>query len=258
MNITINVLASGSKGNAVYLESGGRAVLIDAGLSARELVRRMGLVAVDPHRIEAILVTHEHTDHNRGVRALARRLKIPVHGTAGTLAATDLSADVISHVVKCGEAGTVGPFTIQPFSTPHDAADPVGYIVEQNGIKVGIATDLGYCTGLVQERLAGADAVIVESNHDEKMLMEGPYPWFLKQRVRSRTGHLSNDAAAGFLGRIHHTGLQHVILAHLSEVNNHPDLAGDTALNAEGLGGSGTVISVAGAAEPLETIVVER
>jgi phosphoribosyl 1,2-cyclic phosphodiesterase len=208
--------------------------------------------------VEAILVTHEHSDHNRGARVLARRLKVPVYATAGTLERTELAVDVVSHVLKSGEAGTVGPFDVLPFNTPHDAAEPVGFILGAQGLKVGVVTDLGYCTELVKERLSGVDALVIEANHDEKMLMEGPYPWFLKQRVKSRTGHLSNLAAAELLGSQSHTGLQHVVLAHLSEVNNDPALAGDVARSAGGIRGNGTRVAVARQAAPLPVIVVEK
>lgn len=258
MTLSISVLASGSKGNSIYLESHGRALVIDAGLSARELMRRMALAGADPGKVEGILVSHEHSDHNRGVRALARRLRVPVLATSGTLDRTELADDITCRVIRSGESSGLGPFSVLPFTLPHDAAEPVGFIIESDGIRVGLATDLGYCTALVAERLSGADAIIIESNHDLKMLLDGPYPWFLKQRVKSRMGHLSNASSAAVLADLTHPDLQHVILAHLSEVNNDPDLAGRTAREADGIRTNGTGVWVSQAAEPLGTVIVEK
>ncbi len=241
------VLASGSSGNCCYLETSAGALLVDAGLSARETLRRLKELGRDPARVEAILVTHEHIDHARGVRVLARQLGVPVRGTAGTLDA--LPEEVPgARELPSGESERMGGFTVSPFSLPHDAADPVGFVLEAGGVRVGVATDLGCVTGLARERLAGCGALVLESNHDERMLMEGPYPWHLKQRIRSRRGHLSNGDAAEMLAGLWHRRLRAVVLAHLSETNNLPRLALEGARAA--MGGD-LFLAAAEAARPL-------
>ncbi|MBN2719695.1 MAG: MBL fold metallo-hydrolase [Proteobacteria bacterium] len=252
-SVNICSLASGSKGNSLLVEGPEGALLVDAGLSARELMRRVCLVGMDPARIRGILVTHEHEDHIRGVRVLSRRLDLPVFTTSGTCAAAGLSRECPVNAVTPGVDFHLAGFSISPFSIPHDAADPVGFVLSMGSRKIGIATDLGYATSLVRKRLEGCDFLLIESNHDEKMLLEGPYPWFLKQRIRSRTGHLSNGASSGLLETLSHPGLRWVVLGHLSETNNTPDLALGTALGVLGGEGRGAKVHVAGM--PLPTPV---
>lgn len=254
MPIGLSVLSSGSKGNCIYVEGPHGAVIIDAGLSAREILKRLALVGGDPSRVGAILLTHEHTDHSRGIMPLARKLKVPVYGTLGTLEAVRLPQDVHTLPFRSG-TGFNGPgFGVMPFSIPHDAMDPVGFVLEADDVRIGIATDLGYGTALARERLKGCAAVVLESNHDETMLMEGPYPWFLKQRVRSRRGHLSNEASARILNAIKGSDLQLTVLAHLSEVNNSPELALTSAMDSIAGDGGGPRLEVASVSKPLPMI----
>lgn len=225
--ISLCVLASGSRGNAVYLASEAGALLIDAGLSGREIERRLRQQHLDPCHLVAILVTHEHSDHIRGVGVLARRYKLPVYMTAPThRAARDTIGELPAcHYFEPGKGFQVADFAIHPFALPHDAADPVGFTFARNGSRLGLATDLGVATGLVEERLKGCDLLLVEANHDKEMLANGPYPWHLKQRIRSRIGHLSNRATGELLGRLIHPNLRQIILGHLSETNNSHRLA---------------------------------
>lgn len=220
------VLSSGSKGNAIWVESGGRALLVDAGLSGKELVRRMNLAGLDPARLEGILVTHEHRDHVHGVGVMARRFKIPVYINEATMIAADYLLGPVRPVLfRTGADTEIAGLNVHPFSISHDSADPVGFTFENSGSRLGLATDLGVATNLVRERLAGCHGLILESNHDLKMLMEGPYPWETKRRVKSRHGHLSNEDAAELLASLAHSGLSQVVLAHLSQTNNLPELA---------------------------------
>ncbi|HEX2769755.1 MAG TPA: MBL fold metallo-hydrolase [Geobacteraceae bacterium] len=224
------LLASGSKGNSVFVEAGASRVLIDAGLSAKELLYRLAAIGAEGRELDAILISHEHTDHVRGAGALARKLRIPLlvsHSTCRAGNASIGKTEIIEFEPGC-------PFTfndiwIDPFPITHDACDPVGFMIECGEGKIGIATDLGIATRLVQEKLKGCRALVLESNHDEEMLANGPYPWHLKQRIRSRHGHLSNSDSAALLDEIIHPGLEAVLLAHLSEVNNDPVIALDAA-----------------------------
>lgn len=220
------LLASGSKGNSVFVESGGTRLLIDAGLAATELVARLASVGVDAASLNAILVTHEHTDHVRGVGTLARRLKIPVVASYPTV------REITPILKKCeviefeaGHSFVFRDLLIDPFPLTHDAVDPVGFIVEGGEGIAGIATDFGVATRLVGEKLKRCRSLVLEFNHDEEMLLNGPYPWHLKQRIRSRHGHLSNTDSRKLLADLLHDGLEALFLAHLSEVNNHPDRA---------------------------------
>lgn len=226
MTMRFCVLASGSKGNAVWIEAGGEAVLVDAGLPGRELIRRMTLAGLEPDRLKAILVTHEHRDHILGVGVLARRLGLPVYINKAALdRSRPVIGDIKPRLFSTGTDFAVGEFQVHPFSLSHDAVDPVGLIFERNGTRLGLATDLGTVTNLVRERLSGCRALILEANYDDQMLTEGPYPWETKRRVRSRHGHLSNENAAELLAGVAHAGLIKVVLAHLSQTNNTTDLA---------------------------------
>jgi phosphoribosyl 1,2-cyclic phosphodiesterase len=228
--VRICQLASGSKGNAVYLESGESRLLIDAGLSARELEQRLAGIGVDPTRLDAILITHEHHDHCRGLGPLARRHQLPVFLHPETRRALpNLGRLEQHHEFAAGDAWTFRDLRIVSFPLTHDAVAPVGFTVESVEGKVGMATDLGIATRLVAERLHGCRALVVEFNHDEAMLVSGPYPWPLKQRIRSSHGHLSNSAAGTLLAGLLWEGLEAVFLAHLSEANNLPQLAMDCA-----------------------------
>jgi phosphoribosyl 1,2-cyclic phosphodiesterase len=300
----MTVLASGSKGNSTVIASSRTRVLVDAGLSCRELLKRMREANEDPAELDAILITHEHQDHVAGLAVLARRLDIPVFFTEPTHRAwvrmltprtTMTYAQWLDHVQQeklaraeaatqaqgvphareaimgtlptppqdpnvlstlCAEAAdaeeedditpapkadptylpaveyfqsgtdfSIGDICITPFTIPHDAADPCGFVFESDGIRMALATDLGYMPPNVKSALRGIDVLLLESNHDLEMLKDGPYPWAVKQRVLSRVGHLSNDATADFLARDYDGGAAWIVLGHLSEANNAPELA---------------------------------
>lgn len=225
MSLTFCTLASGSKGNCIYVSAGEQAVLIDCGLSARETVRRLEARGLSPHSVKAIIITHEHSDHVRGVRVLSKRLRIPALATEATWAAAKDTDSVRYVPMSAGRALEMAGIKVHPFSVPHDAADPVGLVLSVGGVSLGVATDLGAPTRLVRQRLAGCAALVLEHNHDAAMLAEGSYPPWLKQRVRSAQGHLSNDQGAELLAELAHQGLKQVVLAHLSEQNNLPELA---------------------------------
>ncbi len=221
--LAVCMLASGSRGNAIYVSDGTTAVLFDAGLSGIEIQRRMASRGLSPDNLDAIVVSHEHNDHVNAVGVLARRFGLPVYINAGTLRAAERLGALPQAVdFACGTAFRINTLNIRPFSTSHDAADPVGFTVERDGRKVAIATDLGIVTAMVREHLRGAHILVLEANHDPDMLINGPYSWPLKQRIRSRLGHLSNQDTRELLKSVAHPGLQHVILAHLSETNNTP------------------------------------
>jgi phosphoribosyl 1,2-cyclic phosphodiesterase len=297
----MTVLASGSKGNSTVLSSSRTRVLVDAGLSCRELLRRMAAANEDPATLDAILITHEHLDHVAGLAVLARRLRVPVFfseqthrawvrmltprttmsytkwmekmaaekaaraeaadlsglaaaGDAGPEAADALEVeaaegqlpiepemDAIQEraaatkadpaflpAVEYFEAGknfSIGDIGVTPFTVPHDAADPCGFVFQSEGIRMALATDLGYMPPNVKAAIRGVDVLLLESNHDLEMLRDGPYPWSVKQRVLSRVGHLSNDATAEFLAGDYDGGAAYIVLGHISESNNAPELA---------------------------------
>lgn len=281
----MTVLASGSRGNSTVIATQRTRILVDAGLSCREILKRMHTAGEDPRELDAILITHEHQDHVQGVAVLARKLGIPVYFTEmthrawmrwmrprkrmtyadwlrqreqGTAAAAGSSAGIALAAatdesdgdlceetapadrdpverdpaalpsVSYFEAGrrfAVGDIDVEPFTIPHDAADPVGFVFEGEGARIGFATDLGYMPANARQVLRRCDVLMLESNHDTEMLRDGPYPWSVKQRVMSRVGHLSNEAAAEFLERNYDGQATYVVLAHLSESNNLPALA---------------------------------
>jgi phosphoribosyl 1,2-cyclic phosphodiesterase len=271
----MTVLASGSRGNATVVAAGGTAVLVDAGLSCRELLRRMSMTGEDPAKLNAILITHEHLDHVAGLSVLARKLKIPVFFTqathrawvrmltpqkrmsykawlermqrereameAGVEAAPSEDDAGVEETQKktcptalpaleffeAGRSFRIGELEVCPFTIPHDAADPCGFVfyARAESIRMAVATDLGYVPPNVKLALKNVDVLLLESNHDLEMLKDGPYPWSVKQRVLSRVGHLSNDAAAEFLTKDYDGGAHTIVLGHLSEQNNLPELA---------------------------------
>jgi len=291
--VRFTVLASGSKGNsavvsAISATGGSTRILVDAGLSCRELFRRMAAVGEDPTTLDAIVITHEHQDHVHGLAATARKLGIPVYFTEAThrawvrqvtpqrrvsyaewaaeyrkgkLAAEGRDSepepavavaeepDAVPNAVpdavsrsepsggpdparlpavsyfRAGVAFQIGEIAVSPFTIPHDAADPVGFVFAAEGVRVAVATDLGYMPPNVQAQLRRCDLMLLEANHDLEMLRDGPYPWQVKQRVLSRVGHLSNDATAQFLEQSYDGAATYLILAHLSESNNMPELA---------------------------------
>jgi len=229
--LRVGVLGSGSGGNSVVVESGPNRLLIDAGFSCRELMRRMRALDFDPATLGALVLTHEHVDHCRGADRVAHKLKIPVFATSGTLAGTRLRqevhlAAVTGGILRSGEPREIAGFLVEPFSLPHDAREPIGMVVEDSlGRRVGLVADVGCRTSLAWGRLQDVDILILETNHDLDMLRNGPYPWPLKQRIAGRHGHLSNRDAADGLPELMGDRLRWVVLYHLSETNNLPALA---------------------------------
>jgi phosphoribosyl 1,2-cyclic phosphodiesterase len=256
ISFRISILASGSTGNSTLLETSSTTLLIDAGLGKKEMLRRFeALGRARPERVDAILVTHEHSDHSTGLAQMAREWNCPAYLTEPThreivkmFAAEDPEKPAYrrgssdgnpsrkpsrkAHIdrveyIRAGERFEIGDIEINPFAIPHDAADPVGYAFRTNGTKVALVTDLGYMPELVKHHLREADFLILESNHDLDMLKVGPYPWYIKQRVMSRTGHLSNSVVSDFLSdsEVFDGRARYLVLAHLSEQNNTPDIA---------------------------------
>lgn len=223
----VSVLASGSSGNATYFESDGAAVLVDCGLTVPELRRRLASIGRGVDRLRAVFLTHDHGDHVGSSVALCKRLGLPLYATAGTLSILKALPPQLRREIKADEHIELGPLELRPFATPHDGLEPVGFRVVERGTgrSAGIATDLGYVSRSVVDRLAGVELLVVELNHDERMLIEGPYAPPLKRRILSPHGHLSNEQGAALASHLIHDGLQQVVLAHLSETNNTPDHA---------------------------------
>jgi phosphoribosyl 1,2-cyclic phosphodiesterase len=341
--VRMTVLASGSKGNSTVVSSTRTRILVDAGVSCRELFKRMAAAGEDPRTLDAILVTHEHQDHIQGLAVTARKLGIPVYFTESThrawmrwvtprkrmtysdwleqrkqqtsvvnLAAAGNQSEAGSvetamasphgaampvnpdiedreafeeeqesfaaedsapaeakakadpaalpgvEYFSAGEGFCVGDIAVTPFTIPHDAVDPVGFVFEAEGVRIGLATDLGYMPPHAAMRLRGCDVLMLESNHDLEMLRDGPYPWSVKQRVMSRVGHLSNYAAAEFLENTYDGQAAYVILAHLSESNNLPELARVSAERAlrDRMSLLGNRLLLASQSEPLTSILL--
>ncbi len=265
MGVLVSILASGSRGNSAIVASSRTRILVDAGISCRETFKRMKALGEDPHALAAILITHEHNDHVYGLEVLARKLGIPVFMTGAThqawaKAVRDADGER-PHLEKlemftAGRSFQIGDVAVTAFTIPHDAADPVGFTFRAEGMKAGFATDLGYLPASVCDHLRRCDLLVLESNHDLEMLRVGPYPWAVKQRVMSRVGHLSNEALAEFFANDYDGGAAYVVLAHLSEQNNHPELARRAAEQA--LGSRRTLlrnrVMLAAQAEALEPI----
>ncbi|MEP7354890.1 MAG: MBL fold metallo-hydrolase [Acidobacteriota bacterium] len=221
----VSVLASSSSGNSTVIATDRTCVLVDAGLSRKETFERMLSIGIDPERLDAILITHEHSDHVSGLPAIAKKLKIPVY--VSRLTAPAIPWGEYSPTLELFQAGSgfcVGDIEVNTFTIPHDAVDPVGFSFRSQGIKISIATDLGYIPESVRVHLQSSDVLLLEANHDLEMLKVGPYPWSVKQRVMGRMGHLSNDAACGFLSEGLDSRTSTLILGHLSEHNNHPEI----------------------------------
>jgi len=265
MGVSISVLASGSRGNTAIVESSKARILVDAGISCRETFKRLKSLGLDPHAISAILITHEHSDHVYGLATLARKLKVPVFMTSPTHQAwarslRDESGETPEvaklEIFSAGRPFQIADITVTPFTIPHDAADPVGFTFRAEGTKIAIATDLGYMPASICDHLRKCDVLIVESNHDLEMLRVGPYPWSVKQRVMSRVGHLSNESLAQFFARDYDGGASYIVLAHLSEQNNHPEIARQAAENALGAQRTllGNRVMLAGQDAPTESI----
>lgn len=231
--IRLCMLASGSSGNAIYIECGGEHLLLDAGLSGREIAKRLAEIGVDPKKIQTLLLSHEHQDHIRGAGVLSRRMDIPIVATAGTWKGSERTVGSIAPKNRIIMEGpfSLGEVDIQPFPLSHDAREPVGFILEAQGIRLGIATDVGMVNESMLLALQDCHLVILEANHDLELLKMGPYPPHLKERILSPIGHLSNDDAGYAASILVESGVSHIILGHLSETNNHPALAYHTVKN---------------------------
>ncbi len=217
------MLASGSGGNAAVLEAGDACVLIDCGISYRQLAFRMKTLEMSPGQIQAVLLTHEHDDHVKGLEVFLRHHRVPVLATTGTVEAMPYPpAD--AQLLASGREVGLGNLKVLPVETSHDAREPVGFVVENRGRRVGMVTDTGVLSDLLVERLSGCHALLLECNHDRDLLRYGPYPWPLKQRIASRTGHLSNEQTCAALERLAHSGLELVVGMHLSQTNNRPEM----------------------------------
>lgn len=256
-----SVLGSGSQGNSIYIESGSTAILVDAGFSGKEIASRLQSIGRRIEDLDAIFVTHEHHDHIHGVGVLSRRCQIPVYSNYKTIKAGEkLLGKLLKHSeFETGEKIQFKELKIRSFAISHDAADPVGFCINNGETMIACCTDTGKVSRLVQQRLTGCNVLILEFNHDLQMLKEGPYSPALQQRVRSDHGHLSNEDAADFLQTLVHDQLHYVVLAHLSATNNHPDLAMTAA---RGVIGSETEMKlkllVAAQNVPLELVCVEK
>lgn len=233
VSVRVCVLGSGSKGNSAWIATERTRLLVDAGFSRRETYARLISVGERPETCTAIVISHEHTDHVSGLNKLALDLNCPVYFTSATRDALEWSAQLPRcEYFQVGQRFTIGDIEICPFAIPHDAAEPAAFTFVAGGLKIALVTDLGYIPELVKQRVQEAHCLIFESNHDLDMLKLGPYPWYVKQRVMSRQGHLSNFATSQFLSEEFDGHAQVLILAHLSETNNHPEIARLSALEA--------------------------
>lgn len=225
----ICILGSGSSGNATLIVAGETRVLIDCGLSGRETLKRIQEVGEDPYKLSGVVVTHEHGDHAGGLAAIAKILKVPIYISAQTLHACDLgdkTKRMRAVAISSSEDFEIGSVRFHPFTIPHDAVDPFAFTVETNGTKLAMAVDLGYINNLAAERFRGSDVLIIEANHEIEMLRAcNVYPWSVKQRIMSRVGHTSNDEMARFLQYDFDGKAEFVVLAHLSQQTNHPEIA---------------------------------
>jgi len=231
ISLRVTILASGSSGNCTLLETERTRLLLDAGLGKRETLRRLAAVGRAVERLDGIVISHEHTDHIGSLAQLLGQWRAAVYVTEATHAEvlrilpekSHKRLDRVEHI-RAGQRFIVGDIEVSPISIPHDAVDPLGFTFRANGTKVAIVTDLGYLPELVKVHLRDSDCLMLESNHDLEMLKVGPYPWHVKQRVMSRTGHLSNETTSGFLGdaEAFDGRARYLVLAHLSETNNNP------------------------------------
>ena len=224
--IGLTILGSGSRGNAMVIHGEDGAILVDAGFSMRQTRLRMEAQGVEIGDVQAILISHEHGDHVNGLRVAAKQLDIPVYcnrHTGTMLKDREVSPETL-HLFTAGATFQVGEFTIQPFSIPHDAMDPVGFVISNGEHRIGVATDLGHVNNMICHHLKDCDMLVVESNHDMGLLRQSSRPWSLKQRILSRHGHLSNDASMELLARVLHDRTRQVVLAHASQDCNRYEL----------------------------------
>jgi len=261
--VRVSVLASSSSGNSTFVHAGGTRLLVDAGLSGKETKARLAAIGEEASQLDAIVITHEHSDHVAGLPALAKNLRIPVYLSRLTAPLIDwgeMKRGVQPRVetFQAGSAFRVGEIEIETFTIPHDAVDPVGLTFRHEGLKAAVVTDLGYIPENVKFHLRGTHLLLLESNHDLDMLKVGPYPWALKQRVMSRKGHLSNDVTAQFIEHDLDACAQTLILGHLSENNNYPALVDLIARQAIGQRGLPVRLAVAEPGRQSEVFTLER
>jgi phosphoribosyl 1,2-cyclic phosphodiesterase len=262
VGIQLTILGSGSSGNCALVESDRTKILVDAGLSCRQIGERLAVLGKNVAALDAILLTHEHSDHARGLKRLCASCQIPVFANKLTAEAlvsdTEFgpNGDVSWRIFTTGHAFSVGDFEVEPFSVPHDAQDPVGFVLSHAERRITFLTDLGHATKLVIERARNADVLVLEANHDVKMLQDDCHrPWSLKQRILSRHGHLSNEAAAALAETVTTERLQHIFLAHLSRDCNRPQLARDAvATKLDRLGAQHIALTVAAQDELTPTL----
>jgi phosphoribosyl 1,2-cyclic phosphodiesterase len=226
VSLKISVLGSGSSGNCTFISTNNIKILLDAGLSRTQTGKRLNVIGESLEDIDGLIISHEHVDHIHGLDSLLARHCIPLYiarGTSEVIQPEPSRGNI--ETIQAGHPFWLGDLKVSPFSIPHDAADPLAFTFEAEGMKIAHITDLGYMTELVMQRLKGCDIIVLESNHDLEMLRVGPYPWFVKQRIMSRVGHLSNEMTGRFFSDDFDGRAQYVVLAHLSENNNHPDIA---------------------------------
>ncbi len=256
-------LYSGSSGNCTYIAGGGTAILVDTGVSCKRILTAMADSRLDKETVQGILLTHEHDDHIKGLRVLLKHLKVPVYASAGTLgyliARGLVTAD--TRLVEITAPTQIGGLEVTPFATPHDGAESLGFVIDTgDGRKIGVATDLGHITQTVDAALSVCDLVLLESNYDEGMLASGPYPYYLKQRIKSPSGHLSNEDCCAQVQRLIQGITTRFVLGHLSQQNNLPLLARQTvlsALEADGCReGTDYILQVARRSQPSELLLL--
>ncbi len=220
-------MSSGSGGNAVYIEAGGKRILIDAGLSEKKLSQRMAHIDRSFDGLDAVFATHEHSDHVRGMGPLLRKHQLPLYTTEGTYKRAGDSLGKLPGftTIRAGQPVEFGELVVEPYATPHDAEESLAFVIHYQGLRLGLATDLGKVTPEVTNKLQKLDVLLIESNHDVEMLDAGPYPWVTKRRIKSDVGHLSNEACGDLLSAVKHSGLRLVVLMHMSATNNLPELA---------------------------------
>jgi phosphoribosyl 1,2-cyclic phosphodiesterase len=258
-------IASGSSGNCIYVGSHITNLLVDAGISAKRIENGLNGIDILPDTIQGILITHEHSDHIQGLGILARKYHMPIYATYATILAIrqikslgDIPEELFKPI-RPNEAFIINDIEIEPFSTSHDASDPVCYTMQSGGQKIGIATDLGKYDDYIISKLESSELLLIEANHDVNMLMVGKYPYKLKQRILGDRGHLSNEASANLITKLIHPGLQHILLAHLSKDNNYEELAYETVcceLLSRGCGFSAKKVSVAHRDQPSQSVLI--
>ncbi len=227
-------IASGSSGNCIYVGNKNTHILIDAGVTCKRMEEGLKKIGVAPENVEAILITHEHIDHVRGINVFLKKNGTKVYGTKETLQAMHQASGNSSipgsllHAVSPDETFQINDLTINPFSLPHDARNPVGYTIESGGHKIGMATDLGMYDSYILSKLTDSEILYIEANHDVNMLMVGGYPYSLKQRIVGSKGHLSNESSAELIKELLHENMKHILLAHMSKENNYAELAYET------------------------------